>query len=276
LENRHNRTAFWDAAPGKVKGQKTLSQILPSSDAVFLCLPSSGMRLACSAIKLYLPKKAVVVCLAKGVEEKTHLTMDRLLARVLPFRQSFALLFGPMLASELSMEACGHADCAGSIRARETVAEIFSGTRLSVSPSSDLRGVALCGALKNIYAIGLGIISALGSGDNVRGAYVAAATKEMGEIVKLLGGRRETVLGFSGLADLVATGVNETSRNRQVGCALVVGDKCHGTEGERAAASIAALLRGKHKKFIVFNALHRVLSSGASPVEIPIAVCASK
>jgi glycerol-3-phosphate dehydrogenase (NAD(P)+) len=275
-EGSRHRAAFWDAAPGKVKGQKTLAKLLPSADAVFLCLPSSAMRKAVQSIKPYLSKRTAVVCFAKGTEEGTHLTMDRLLARILPPRQPFALLFGPMLAAELAAKSRGHATVAGDRRACRIVAEIFSGSRLAVAPCGDSRGVALCGPLKNVYAIGMGILAELGSGDNVRGAYVSIALKEMGEIVKMLGGRRETVLGFCGLADLVTTGFNKTSHNHRFGRALVKGGKSPGAEGEKAILCLAVLMRGRHKKFVIFDALHRVLLNGASPYEVPTAVHSSR
>lgn len=274
-ENRRNQVMLWDAVPGKVKKQKSLAGLLPDADAVFFCLPSFALRDAVETVRPFLKRRTAVVCVSKGIEAGTNLTMDRLLAKILPRRQPFALLFGPMLASELDLGVCGHAVSAGDSRARAKVYEMFSGTRLAVVKSLDLRGVALCGALKNIYAIGLGIVAALRAGDNVRGAFVVAARAEMGEMVKRLGGRAETADGFAGLGDLLATGLNATSRNRQIGCALVNSPgRCQGSEGARAAVSLAALLGRRQKDFPVFSSIHRVLVAGAPPLEVAATICA--
>jgi glycerol-3-phosphate dehydrogenase len=135
-----------------------------------------------------------------------------------------------------------------------------------------VRGVALCGALKNVYAIGLGVIKALGAGDNARGVYIAAAAEEMRHIVRLMGGREMTVYGYAGLADLIATGLSESSRNHQVGCALGKRADCLGSEGSRAALSFSELLGRKLRRFAILNALVRVLDDGGEPEEIAVAV----
>jgi len=275
-EKRGSTVVFWDAAPGKVKRQLPLNASLAAADFVFLCLPSFVLREAVKLIRPHLRRRTIVVAVSKGIEANTNLTVDRLLAKILPFRQPFVLLFGPMLAAELALGSCGHAVAASASRASlPKIAALFSGTRLRLKKSYDLRGVALCGALKNVYAIGLGIVAALEAGDNVRGAYIAAAANEMRAIVRLLGGQAETVNGYAGLADLVATGLSANSRNRQVGCALGSRGRCQGSEGSRAAVSIADLLGGKHRRFPVFHALVRILGSGAEPEAVLAAVCAS-
>ncbi len=276
-ENSHNAITLWDAVPGKVKRQQPLDKAVPKADALFFCLPSFGLRDAVETVRPYLRKRTVVVCMSKGIEAGTDLTMDRLLEAILPRRQPFALLFGPMLASELDMGTCGHAVSAGDSRARAALWSMFRGTRLMVAKSFDLRGVALCGALKNIYAIGLGILAALAAGDNMRGAYVVAARQEMGDMLKLLGGRRETADGYAGLGDLVATGLNANSRNRQIGCALVSSPgRCQGSEGARAAVSVSRLLGKRQARFPLFGAVHRVLACGEDPRGVAEAVCAWK
>jgi glycerol-3-phosphate dehydrogenase (NAD(P)+) len=273
-ENRNNSVALWDAVPGKVSRQLSLDKTVPKADAVFFCLPTFGVRDAVESVRPFLSKSTSVICMSKGIEAGTNLTMDRLLAKVLPRRQPFAILFGPMLASELDMGVCGHAVSAGDSRARNLLWKMFSGTRLSVVKSMDLRGVALAGALKNVYAIGLGILSALKAGDNMRGAYVVSALDEMGRIIVALGGRKETAEGFAGLGDLVATGLNATSRNWQIGCALVEKPgQCQGSEGARAASSLASLLGKRAVRFPIFFSVYQVLSRSASPSSLIAAVC---
>ena len=272
--NRRNSVALWDIVPGKVERQQPLAKIMPPADAVFLCMPTTALRAAAITVNPHLRRKTLVIGMSKGIEENTDLTLDRMLRKILPWRQRIGLLFGPMLASEILAGSCANAVIASRSRLALTrIARAFSGTQLRVSLSGDVRGVALCGALKNVYAIGMGVIKALGAGDNARGAYVAAAADEMRRIVRLLGGRERTVYGYAGLADLVATGLSESSRNHQVGCALGKGADCLGSEGSRAAMSFSELLGRRLRRFVILNALVRVLDAGAGPQEIVAAVC---
>jgi glycerol-3-phosphate dehydrogenase (NAD(P)+) len=275
-ENRRNSVALWDIVPGKVKKQQPLEKILPAADVVFLCMPSSVLRDAGAAIRPYLRRSSVVVGMSKGIEANTNFTLDRLLRKILPWRQHFALLFGPMLASEIFTGGCGHAVAASRSRtAQNRLVSVFAGTSLRVATSDDVRGVALCGALKNVYAIGMGVLKALGAGDNVRGAYISAAAGEMRQIVKTFGGRGRTVYGYAGLGDLVATGLSANSRNHQVGCALGTRTHCQESEGSRAALSFSELLGKRLRHLPILHALVRVLDFGADPEELIAAVCLS-
>jgi len=275
-EKRGIKISFWDVMPGKVKKQEPLPDLLGTADVVFLCMPTFALREAAKTLRPSLKRRTIVVSLAKGIESDTDFSADRLLSKILPWRQPFVLLFGPMLASELENQACGHAVVSSFSRpAVFKIATLFSGTRLRVVKNYDVRGVALCGALKNVYAIGMGVISALEAGDNIRGAYVAAAVLEMQYVVRRLGGNAETVMGYAGLADLVATGLNGNSRNYQIGCALGGRGRCRGSEGSRAAVSFANLLGKDIKHLPLMRTLHRLLDSGADPEELLAAVCAS-
>jgi glycerol-3-phosphate dehydrogenase (NAD(P)+) len=109
---------------------------------------------------------------------------------------------------------------------------------------SDMRGVALAGVLKNIYAIGLGIADGLQWGDNKKSRLVTQAIEEMAIIMQALGGKKESAFGGAGLGDLVATGYSPYSRNRRVGYELVKTRVCClESEGSRALSVFASIAR---------------------------------
>jgi len=253
-----NKISFFDSNPDNNMGGGTLEVAVSAADFVFLCLPSFVVPSALSAARPFLKKNSVVISVSKGVENKTGATIDKLLTKMLPARQPFAVLFGPMLAGELSAGRRGYAVTAGRLGAAVKTSRLFSGTKLNVSASDDLTGVALLGALKNIYSVGLGMIS--DAGDNVRGAYVSAVCREMMSVLKHLGGRSETALDFCGLGDLVATGYNVGSRNWQVGHALATsGRSFHSSEGARAAVSICRRIGKKCPRYPVLDAVNAVV-----------------
>lgn len=209
---------FWDKLPGVVSNQRELADILPGADVVFFCVPAAAMREAVGAASSLLPPLAVVVSVAKGVDPETGETMDELLAATLPAGQSFALLGGPMLAREL-LDGLVGVGVVGTEKAEvfSRITELFHETNLHLEHSTDVRGVALVGVLKNIYALSLGIADGLDLSGNVKGWLTAKAADEMSAIVPALGGNREAVFSAAGLGDLVATGFSPYSRNRQTG-----------------------------------------------------------
>ncbi|MDI6821237.1 MAG: hypothetical protein QMD65_03665 [Patescibacteria group bacterium] len=216
---------LWDKNPAKVPGQKPLAEIVPLADFLFLCVPSWAMREVLNsvlAISNGVNKKTIVISLAKGIEEKTLKTTDEILKELLPNNTAYALLIGPMLAEELMQEMAGIGVVASKDRkAFDKIKTLFIDTNLKLEYSADVRGVALAGALKNIYAIGLGIIDSFNLGGNFKGWFVQKAIKEMAEIIGILGGDKKTVFSPAGLGDLIATGFSPYSRNRQLGDELV-------------------------------------------------------
>jgi glycerol-3-phosphate dehydrogenase (NAD(P)+) len=123
-----------------------------------------------------------------------------------------------------------------------------------------MRGVALAGIIKNIYAIGLGIAGGLMWGDNQKGWLTGVAIREMANIIKLLGGEKETAYSVAGLGDLIATGYSPYSRNREVGNELVkTGTCCLESEGSRSLPIIASLLGQEKNTLPFFTALEEIL-----------------
>lgn len=143
--------------------------------------------------------------------------MSELLSEILPHHR-FALLHGPMLAEELMLGLPG----AAVIGARDNrifllATDLFSGSMLKLEYSDDMHGVAFAGVLKNIYSLGMGMISALKFGSNFTGWYVSQATAEMGKILQQSGFKQETAYSAAGLGDLLATGMSPYSNNHQIG-----------------------------------------------------------
>ncbi len=275
----------WD----KRDNESKLGGIVSSVEVVFVCVPSWCAREALENIKKYLSKKTLVVCLSKGIEPadasavaktmadkkavagkgKTLKTMDLVLEEILGSKQPFAILSGPMLAEELASNKKGFAVFA-SKRSKyfDAVSAVFSNTGLRIKYLRDLRGVALCGVLKNIYSLGLGICDGLNLGSNTKGELALEAIKEMIEIVKYLGGKRESVLSEAGAADLIATAFSNFSRNREVGETLAkTGTCCLESEGYKSINSLINLLGKKYLEYPLLTAIKRIVLDNKKPAE---------
>ena len=258
----------WDKKGGQ--GQKTLIKTVSSANFIFICVPSWCVRGALADIKPFLDKKALVVCMSKGLEENTLKTMDVVLSEELGDKAKIAILSGPMLAEELSDNKMGFA-VAASKNKKDFVRleEIFHSTGLAVEYSKDLRGVALCGVFKNIYALGLGIVDGLELGGNTKGKLSVVVITEMKAAVKLLGGKEKTALGIAGAGDFIATSFSRYSRNREVGEELAkTGVCCLESEGYKSIASIIKLLGKTADKMIFLNALKSIILENRDPKKV--------
>jgi glycerol-3-phosphate dehydrogenase (NAD(P)+) len=171
------------------------------------------------------PSKPTLVCAAKGLEARTGLTLDRVIADIFP-DNPLALLSGPTFAKEIATglpAAVVVASASESVAAE--VQSLFGTARFRVYTTDDVVGVALGGALKNVVAIAVGVSDGLGFGGNARAALITRGLSEMGRLAVKLGAHPMTMAGLAGLGDLVLTCTGDLSRNRQVGLALARGER---------------------------------------------------
>lgn len=194
---------------------------------VFFAVPSWAMRSALGTVMPAIPPATAVVSLAKGIEKDTGKTMSELLDELLPRFQPRAVVGGPMLAEELEAGKGGVAVVASKDEIlRRKLCDLFAAPDLQAEPSNDPFSVSLAGALKNVYAISLGIADGLGLSSDKKGWLAARALDEMTSVAKRLGADADVVLGTAGAADLIATGYSEYSRNHAVGHEIATKGTC--------------------------------------------------
>lgn len=201
-----------------------LATVLRERELVVIATPSEFVRSTLVAARPHVPSAAVIVCAAKGLEGGTRLTMDQVIADVLP-AAPMALLSGPTFAKEIAAGL----PAAVVVAARDEAVGLFvqqgvSCARLRVYTTDDVVGVALGGALKNVIAIAIGVADGLKMGDNARAALITRGLSEMGRLALRRGAHPLTMAGLAGLGDLVLTCTGDLSRNRQVGLALAAGE----------------------------------------------------
>ncbi len=230
-----------------------LGQALDGTQFVVAAVPSHGTREVVRAAATHLNRGAILVSATKGLEQQTHFRMSEVLTQELGARARVAVLSGPSFASELARElptavsvASADASVVGAVQ------DEFRAPYLRLYGTSDVVGVELGGALKNVIAIAAGLAEGLGLGHNALAGLVTRGLAEMSRLACAAGAQRETLAGLAGLGDLVLTCTGGQSRNRQVGIALaggrslasIVGDMRMVAEGIRtteAAMALAAL-----------------------------------
>lgn len=213
------------------------------AELLVFVLPSRVMRATARAIRLSgrLSRRAVAVNASKGIEPGTFATMGDIVEREIPaLRGRVWTLTGPSFAREVARGVKTGLVLGGpsGAKARE-LAGLFGGGALSVTPWPDRVGAELGGSLKNVIAVGAGILDGLGSGANTKAALLVRGLEEMSRLIRASGGRADTVYGLSGLGDLIATGTSSESRNRAFGEKLG-----KGIPPKRALAEIPTIVEG--------------------------------
>jgi len=247
-------------------------QALEGTGAVILAVP-------CKALHLYLPLLAEgstpVISACKGLHPETMERMDEFLARFLGMER-VVLLSGPSFAVEVArgLPAAVTMAAADEEYARRA-AGLFSHSNLRVYTSNDLIGVGLGGALKNVYAIAAGIADGLELGHNAIAALITRGLSEMMRLAIMCGGREETLMGLSGLGDLVLTCTSDLSRNRRLGLALARGVTLDTAkeeigqviEGVRTAEAAYGLAQEKHIETPIIAAVHQVIQGRVTALD---------
>ena len=211
-----------------------------AADAVFLASPAQHLRHVALALAACMEdgrERTLVVC-AKGIEEGSLQLMSQVLAEVFADGIAPVALSGPTLAGEVArglptalVVACEQEDKAAAVM------HAIHTARLRPYLSGDLLGVQLGGALKNIFAIACGIVAGRGLGENAHAALLSRGFAEMMACGAALGARRETLMGLSGLGDLVLTCNARSSRNMSLGMALGRGESLQDILAQRRSVS---------------------------------------
>ncbi len=210
--------------PDRVTPLESLAQALHRADIVVSAAPSHGCRAVIRAATPHLPPYATIVSATKGLEEGSLLRMSEVIAEEAGADHPVVVLSGPSFAIEVAHEQPTAVLAASTdAAAAEQVQAGFRGPRFRIYGSSDVVGVELAAALKNVIAIAAGVVQGLGLGHNAQAALITRGLAEISRLTGAAGGRRETPAGLSGLGDLVLTCTGSLSRNRRVGFDLARG-----------------------------------------------------
>lgn len=241
---------------------------------LLLVVPSHAFRATLEALKSGIPAEAIVAWATKGLEPATGRLLSQVATEVLGGNRALGVISGPTFAKEVAQGL----PTAITVAARdavtaEAIATWLRSERVRVYTSTDLVGVELGGAIKNVLAIATGICDGLGLGANARAALITRGLVEMRRLTEALGGKPETVMGLAGIGDLVLTCTDNQSRNRQVGLALGKGRTLQATlaeigqvaEGVAAAREVLGLARRQLVEMPITEQVCRVLYEGVAP-----------
>lgn len=206
-----------------------LSVALADTDAILIVVPTKAMREVVTQVKEVLQtatKTPIIIHATKGLEPQTHLRMTQVIAEVLPAElyEAIVVLSGPSHAEEVARKDLTTITASSdSLESAKIVQQLFMNEYFRVYTNQDVLGVELGAALKNIIAIGAGLLVGLGYGDNAKAGLVTRGLAEITRLGVKLGADPITFLGLSGVGDLVVTCTSPHSRNWQAGNLLAKG-----------------------------------------------------
>jgi len=187
-----------------------------TADALLISAPAQHLRDTLAALKPHLAARTPLVLCAKGIEHDTHKLMTEVLIECVPDCEP-AILSGPSFAKDVARNLPTAVTIAARLDIARALQEAFGHLTFRPYASDDLTGVALGGAAKNVYAIACGIVSGMGLGESARAALLSRSFAELCRLGEAMGARSETLMGLSGLGDLVLTATSTSSRNYTFG-----------------------------------------------------------
>lgn len=261
--------------PTAISFTSRINEACINKDILLFAVPSIYVRSTAKLAAPYVPDGQIVVDVAKGIEPDTLMTMSEVILSEIPQAKVVALS-GPTHAEEVARDlpttiVAAHED----ISIAERVQDIFTNPVMRVYTNTDVKGVELCGALKNIIALAAGISAGLGYGDNTKAAVITRGLAEIERLGIKMGCLPETFSGLAGMGDLIVTATSKHSRNNR--CGYLIGQGYDPTEavkqvgmvveGINAIPAAIELAKKYEVDMPIITAVDAVINHGADPRE---------
>jgi glycerol-3-phosphate dehydrogenase (NAD(P)+) len=259
--------------PEDLAATPSLDEALSGASDCLIVVPSHAFRRVVEETARRLPETMGVAWATKGLDPASGDLLHAVAQESLGAR-ALAVVSGPSFAQEVAHGLPTAVTVASAdVAFAERVARRLHGERFRAYTSSDMVGVEVCGAAKNVLAIATGIADGLGFGANTRAALITRGLAELIRIGTALGGRKETFMGLAGIGDLVLTCTDNQSRNRRMGLALAAGASLADAQakiGQEVEGVVTALAMHRLASRLgiempISEQVYRVLYEGASP-----------
>jgi len=280
INREHRNPSYLTQArlPENVRATSDLAEALHDRELVICAVPSHGVREVMRQAATFFPQQALLVSTVKGIESGTWMRMDQVFEDVMDpvHHPRLVFLSGPSFAREVAEGR----PTAVTLACREeayaiSVQESLSSASFRCYSATDVIGVELGGALKNVIAIAIGISDGLGTGQNARAGLMTRGLREITRLGVAMGADPITFLGLAGMGDLVLTCTGDLSRNRSVGIELgrgrpldeIISGMNQVAEGVRTTAAAVELARRHGVEMPIAAAVHAVLEGEIAPEE---------
>ncbi len=275
ISQRHANELFLDGVelPTSIQPTNDIQEAVAGAEFIVLAVPSPFFRdIVKKVAKAAEGDHCIALSVVKGLEQGSLKTMSQVAAEEFGKKAIIAVLSGPNHAAEVSRKMPSATVVAGKDgKAIEAIRKVLGNEYFRVFLHDDPTGVEICGAVKNIAAIAIGVCDALGFGDNAKGSVITLGLTEMARIGRVYGAKRSTCYGLAGVGDLVATAFSKHSRNRFFGEQLGKGKtfeeisklmKGSIAEGTQAVKAVYELSRVKKIDLPLATEIYKVIYEG--------------
>ena len=264
--------------PPEIEITHSLKDAATDQHMIIIAIPTQFIRSVLKQMKKISFKNTTFVSVSKGIEKDTLLTVDHIIAEELDISEdAIGVLSGPSHAEEVAKKIPTAVVAASSnIVTATEIQSAFANSYFRVYSSTDIIGVELGGALKNVIAVGAGIIDGANFGDNTKAAIMTRGIAEISRLGIELGAKPETFAGLSGMGDLIVTCMSKHSRNRYVGEQIGMGKKLPEilkemtmvAEGVETCKSVHQLAAKHHIDVPIANAVYNILFNEKDPIKV--------
>lgn len=266
--------------PESISFTSDISAAASEADYLIMVVPSVYTRNAIKDFAPYLEEKTILISAAKGIESTTLMTLSEVISDELNKvgkKNTVVALSGPTHAEEVARDlptlivcACEDTDAAVKVQ------QLFDGTCIRPYVNPDARGVQICGALKNVEALAVGIARGLGYGDNTCAAMITRGMEEIRRLGLAMGCREKTFFGLAGIGDLIVTATSRHSRNNRAGYLIGQGKTVEEAvneigmvvEGMNALPAAIALCEKFHMDMPLISAVRSIVIDHAQPSDV--------
>ncbi|MBQ6399465.1 MAG: NAD(P)-dependent glycerol-3-phosphate dehydrogenase [Clostridia bacterium] len=254
---------------------------LKDADAVLFVVPSVFIRETARDLAGWIPEAAAVVCASKGIEAGTEMLLTEVIGEEMARKgracRGLAAISGPTHAEEVALDlptlivsASENPEVAADVQA------LFRGSCIRPYTNSDLRGVEICGALKNVETLAVGIARGIGYGDNTAAALITRGIEEIRRLGLAMGCQERTFFGLAGIGDLIVTATSRHSRNNRAGFLMGQGKSAGEAvrevgmtvEGINALPAAVSLSARYGMEMPIIDAVREIVERGARPADI--------
>lgn len=260
--------------PDSIGLYSSLSQAVQDVSYILIVIPSKAYRGFLKQLKPFINSQTRIFWASKGFEIESGKFLHELVVEELGI-EHYGVLSGPTFATEVAKDLPAAVTCAGNhSESAQEFAELLHGGHFRCYTSNDVIGVEIGGALKNVLAIAVGAADGLRFGANTRAALITRGLAEIMRFGKIMGAQNETLMGLSGLGDLILTSTDDQSRNRRFGMAIGQGQSVvqainsigQTVEGYRAAKAIHEIGKLHKVDLPIMEQVYQVLYEGKSPI----------
>ena len=266
--------------PDSVSFTNDLGTLARRADYILAVVPSVFMRSTVRELVPFLESDTILVSAAKGIESDTLMTLTEVIRDELQKgakRNRVCALSGPTHAEEVARDMPTLiVSSSEDVEAAESVQKLFEGTCIRPYVNRDEKGVQICGALKNVEALAVGIARGLGYGDNTCAAMMTRGMEEIRRLGLAMGCTEKTFFGLAGIGDLIVTATSRHSRNNRAGYLIGQGMKAEDAvkeigmvvEGMNALPAAVALCEKFGMEMPLINAVRDIIRDGVKPADV--------